>query len=110
MQLLKNPSIVWFSIKTQAEVAVGFLNDRVPNCNIIPHFNKIQDFSDAFHRQFHLIVHGQDSVIARREINGISLLNYEDGMLDPSSIIFGLMRRGLLGCRNFSNIPSIDGN
>lgn len=75
--------------RPKAEVAAEFLNDRVPNCNVVPHFNKIQDFNDTFYRQFHIIVCGLDSVIARRWINGmlISLLNYEDGVLDPSSIV-----------------------
>uniref|UniRef100_A0A2K5CDQ6 NEDD8-activating enzyme E1 catalytic subunit n=1 Tax=Aotus nancymaae TaxID=37293 RepID=A0A2K5CDQ6_AOTNA len=75
--------------RPKAEVAAEFLNDRVPNCNVVPHFNKIQDFNDTFYRQFHIVVCGLDSVIARRWINGmlISLLNYEDGVLDPSSII-----------------------
>ncbi|KAH0512196.1 Importin subunit alpha-3, partial [Microtus ochrogaster] len=90
---------------TQAAVAVGFLNDRVPNCNIIPHFSKIQDFSDTFHRQFHIIVHGLDSVIARREINEISLLNYEDGMPDPSSIIVWVNAEGLIGVQKLFNYP-----
>uniref|UniRef100_A0A8I6A673 NEDD8-activating enzyme E1 catalytic subunit n=1 Tax=Rattus norvegicus TaxID=10116 RepID=A0A8I6A673_RAT len=75
--------------RPKAEVAAEFLNDRVPNCNVVPHFNKIQDFNDTFYRQFHIIVCGLDSIIARRWINGmlISLLNYEDGVLDPSSIV-----------------------
>ncbi|KAM5313533.1 NEDD8-activating enzyme E1 catalytic subunit isoform X2 [Desmodus rotundus] len=75
--------------RPKAEVAAEFLNDRVPNCNVVPHFNKIQDFNDTFYRQFHIIVCGLDSIIARRWINGmlISLLNYEDGALDPSSIV-----------------------
>ncbi|KAG8002510.1 NEDD8-activating enzyme E1 catalytic subunit [Nibea albiflora] len=39
--------------------------------------------------EFHIIVCGLDSIIARRWMNGmlISLLSYEDGVLDPSSII-----------------------
>ncbi|XP_047390505.1 NEDD8-activating enzyme E1 catalytic subunit isoform X2 [Sciurus carolinensis] len=75
--------------RPKAEVAAEFLNDRIPNCNVVPHFNKIQDFNDTFYRQFHIIVCGLDSIIARRWINGmlISLLNYEDGVLDPSSIV-----------------------
>ncbi|XP_054990633.1 NEDD8-activating enzyme E1 catalytic subunit isoform X3 [Sorex araneus] len=75
--------------RPKAEVAAEFLNDRIPNCNVVPHFNKIQDFNDIFYRQFHIIVCGLDSIIARRWINGmlISLLNYEDGVLDPSSIV-----------------------
>ncbi|KFP05314.1 NEDD8-activating enzyme E1 catalytic subunit [Calypte anna] len=39
--------------------------------------------------EFHIIVCGLDSIIARRWINGMlmSFLHYEDGVLDPSSII-----------------------
>ncbi|KAK7915788.1 hypothetical protein WMY93_011549 [Mugilogobius chulae] len=46
-------------------------------------------FQDVKLYQFHIIVCGLDSVIARRWMNGmlISLLSYEDGVLDPSSII-----------------------
>ncbi|XP_075955561.1 NEDD8-activating enzyme E1 catalytic subunit-like isoform X2 [Anarhichas minor] len=53
------------------------------------HFKKIQHFDESFYRQFHIIVCGLDSIIARRWMNGmlISLLSYEDGVLDPSSII-----------------------
>uniref|UniRef100_A0A8C8IXL1 NEDD8-activating enzyme E1 catalytic subunit n=1 Tax=Oncorhynchus tshawytscha TaxID=74940 RepID=A0A8C8IXL1_ONCTS len=53
------------------------------------HFKKIQDFDESFYRQFHIIVCGLDSIIARRWMNGmlLSLLVYEDGVLDPSSII-----------------------
>uniref|UniRef100_W5LG82 NEDD8-activating enzyme E1 catalytic subunit n=1 Tax=Astyanax mexicanus TaxID=7994 RepID=W5LG82_ASTMX len=51
--------------------------------------DKIQDFDESFYRQFHIIVCGLDSIIARRWMNGmlLSLLVYEDGVLDPSSII-----------------------
>uniref|UniRef100_A0A2K5PJJ3 NEDD8-activating enzyme E1 catalytic subunit n=1 Tax=Cebus imitator TaxID=2715852 RepID=A0A2K5PJJ3_CEBIM len=75
--------------RPKTEVAAEFLNDRVPNCNVVPPFSKIQDFNDTFYLQFHIIVCGLDSLIARSWINGmpISLLNYEDGVLDPSSII-----------------------
>uniref|UniRef100_A0A8C7ZZU6 NEDD8-activating enzyme E1 catalytic subunit n=1 Tax=Oryzias sinensis TaxID=183150 RepID=A0A8C7ZZU6_9TELE len=53
------------------------------------HFKKIQDFDDSFYRQFHIIVCGLDSIIARRWMNGmlISILSYDEGVLDPSSII-----------------------
>lgn len=48
------------------------------------YYNKIQDFDDDFYRGFHLVVCGLDSIVARRWINGmlLSLLCYEDGMLD----------------------------
>ena len=73
----------------KAEAAAEFLSDRLPKCNVAPHFNKIQDFSDTFYGQFHVIVYKLESVISRRWINGmlISLLNCEDDALDPSSIV-----------------------
>uniref|UniRef100_A0A671UG89 NEDD8-activating enzyme E1 catalytic subunit n=1 Tax=Sparus aurata TaxID=8175 RepID=A0A671UG89_SPAAU len=75
--------------RPKAEVAADFINSRIPGCKVVPHFKKIQDFDDSFYRQFHIIVCGLDSIIARRWMNGmlISLLSYEDGVLDPSSII-----------------------
>ncbi|XP_015280291.1 PREDICTED: NEDD8-activating enzyme E1 catalytic subunit isoform X1 [Gekko japonicus] len=75
--------------RPKAEVAAEFLNSRIPNCAVVPHYKKIQDLDDTFYRQFHIIVCGLDSIVARRWINGmlISLLNYEDGVLDPGSII-----------------------
>ncbi|XP_071228377.1 NEDD8-activating enzyme E1 catalytic subunit-like isoform X6 [Salvelinus alpinus] len=75
--------------RPKADVAADFINGRVPGCQVVPHFNKIQDFDESFYRQFHIIVCGLDSIIARRWMNGmlISLLSYEDGVLDPSSII-----------------------
>ncbi|XP_069499903.1 NEDD8-activating enzyme E1 catalytic subunit isoform X1 [Ambystoma mexicanum] len=75
--------------RPKAEVASEFINNRISDCAVVPHFKKIQDFDDTFYRQFHIIVCGLDSIIARRWINGMlmSLLNYEDGALDPSSII-----------------------
>lgn len=59
-------------------------------CNVTPHFCKIQDYDQSFYRQFHVIVCGLDSLVARRWINGMvtSLLVYEDdGSLDQSTII-----------------------
>uniref|UniRef100_A0A3B4E178 NEDD8-activating enzyme E1C n=1 Tax=Pygocentrus nattereri TaxID=42514 RepID=A0A3B4E178_PYGNA len=75
--------------RPKAEVAADFVNSRVPGCHVVPHFKKIQDFDESFYRQFHIIVCGLDSIIARRWMNGmlLSLLVYEDGVLDPSSII-----------------------
>uniref|UniRef100_A0A4W4EN27 NEDD8-activating enzyme E1 catalytic subunit n=1 Tax=Electrophorus electricus TaxID=8005 RepID=A0A4W4EN27_ELEEL len=73
----------------KAEVAADFINSRVPGCHVVPHFKKIQEFDESFYRQFHIIVCGLDSIIARRWMNGmlLSLLVYDDGVLDPSSII-----------------------
>ncbi|CDQ75842.1 unnamed protein product [Oncorhynchus mykiss] len=75
--------------RPKADVAADFVNGRVPGCQVVPHFNKIQDFDESFYRQFHIIVCGLDSIIARCWMNGmlISLLSYEYGVLDPSSII-----------------------
>ncbi|XP_054277704.1 NEDD8-activating enzyme E1 catalytic subunit-like [Macrosteles quadrilineatus] len=75
---------------SKAEVAAEFINKRVPGCNVVPHFKKIQDYDESFYRQFHIIISGLDSVVARRWINGmvISLLSYdENGDLDQSSLI-----------------------
>ena len=50
----------------------------------------IQDYDEEFYRQFHLIVCGLDSIVARRWINGmiLSLLDYDDdGQLIQSSLI-----------------------
>lgn len=63
---------------------------RIPSCKVTPHFCKIQDFDESFYRQFHMIICGLDSIVARRWINGmlISLLTYEDdGSIDQSTII-----------------------
>ncbi|KAB0802411.1 hypothetical protein PPYR_04597 [Photinus pyralis] len=74
---------------SKAEVAASFINRKVKGCQVTPHFCKIQDYDETFYRQFHLVVCGLDSIVARRWINGmlISLLNYEDGTLDQTSII-----------------------
>jgi len=74
---------------SKAETAAKFINNRIPGCDVTPHNCKIQDFDSDFYRQFMVVVCGLDSIIARRWINGmlISLLNYEDGVLDPTSII-----------------------
>ncbi|GFR69695.1 NEDD8-activating enzyme E1 catalytic subunit [Elysia marginata] len=75
--------------KAKADVAAAFINARVPGCKVTPHYAKIQDFDDSFYRDFHIVVCGLDSIIARRWMNGmlISLLTYEDGELDQSSLI-----------------------
>uniref|UniRef100_A0A3B5BC35 NEDD8-activating enzyme E1 catalytic subunit n=1 Tax=Stegastes partitus TaxID=144197 RepID=A0A3B5BC35_9TELE len=75
--------------RPKADVAADFINSRIPGCRVVPHFKKIQDLDETFYRQFHIIVCGLDSVLARRWMNGmlLSLLVYEDGVLDQLSVI-----------------------
>lgn len=74
---------------SKAEVAANFVNSRIPGCNVIPHCCKIQDKDEEFYRQFHIVICGLDSIVARRWINGmlLSLLVYENGELDRSTVI-----------------------
>lgn len=75
---------------SKAEVAAKFINERVPTCRVTPHHCKIQDKDEDFYRQFHFVICGLDSVVARRWINGmlVSLLSYDDDQqLDNSSVI-----------------------
>lgn len=74
---------------SKAERAAAFINKRVAGCQVTPHFCKIQDYDESFYRQFHIVVCGLDSIVARRWMNGmlLSLLNYADGVLDQSSLI-----------------------
>uniref|UniRef100_A0A673NFK8 NEDD8-activating enzyme E1 catalytic subunit n=1 Tax=Sinocyclocheilus rhinocerous TaxID=307959 RepID=A0A673NFK8_9TELE len=62
--------------RPKAEVAADFVNDRVLGCNVVPHFKKIQDLDETFYSLCILIC-----------LTQLSLLIYEDGVLDPSSII-----------------------
>ncbi|XP_037086845.1 NEDD8-activating enzyme E1 catalytic subunit-like [Pollicipes pollicipes] len=76
--------------RPKAVVAAEFIHGRVPGCTVTPHFCKIQDYDEVFYRQFHVVVCGLDSILARRWINGmlVSLLRYEeDGSLDQGSVI-----------------------
>ncbi|MED6252904.1 NEDD8-activating protein uba3, partial [Ataeniobius toweri] len=75
--------------RPKADVAADFINSRIPGCRVVPHFKKIQDLDETFYRQFHIIVCGLDSIVARRWMNGmlLSLLVYEDGEVDQTSII-----------------------
>ncbi|XP_064388064.1 NEDD8-activating enzyme E1 catalytic subunit-like isoform X2 [Halichondria panicea] len=76
--------------KPKANVAAAFVSNRIPDCHVTPHYNKIQDFGPEFYQQFHVIICGLDSIVARRWINGmvLSLLRYdEEGQLDQSSIV-----------------------
>uniref|UniRef100_A0A8C4NKN0 NEDD8-activating enzyme E1 catalytic subunit n=1 Tax=Eptatretus burgeri TaxID=7764 RepID=A0A8C4NKN0_EPTBU len=75
--------------RPKANVAAEFINNRIPGCKVVPHFKKIQDYDESFYRQFHVVVCGLDSIIARRWINGmlVSMLSYKDGKLDTTSIV-----------------------
>uniref|UniRef100_A0A3B3DCN7 NEDD8-activating enzyme E1 catalytic subunit n=1 Tax=Oryzias melastigma TaxID=30732 RepID=A0A3B3DCN7_ORYME len=79
--------------RPKAEVAADFINSRVPGCCVVPYPFYCVDcinLSHIFiHLEFHIIVCGLDSIVARRWMNGmlLSLLVYEDGVLDPGSII-----------------------
>lgn len=75
---------------SKADVAAEFINKRVPGCNVVAHFKKIQDYDESFYRQFHIIISGLDSIVARRWINGMvqSLLSYDEtGELVERSLI-----------------------
>ena len=52
----------------------------MPGTNVTPHNCKIQEKDEDFYRQFHIVICGLDSIVARRWINGmvISLLHYDD--------------------------------
>lgn len=53
---------------------------RVPGCEAVAHHCPIQDLDEGFYRQFHIVVCGLDSIVARRWLNGMlmSLLQYND--------------------------------
>jgi len=59
---------------------------RLLYCCSCSHYAKIQDFDGDFYSQFHIVVCGLDSIVARRWINGmlVSLLVYDAGVLDQS--------------------------
>ena len=55
--------------KFKAEVACEFIKKKYPDINIKPSCKKIQEFTDDFFRQFHIIIGGLDNVEARSYIN-----------------------------------------
>ncbi|XP_071504733.1 NEDD8-activating enzyme E1 catalytic subunit-like [Diadema antillarum] len=75
--------------KAKATCAADFINNRVAGCNVTPHFKRIEDFDETFYSQFHLIICGLDSIVARRWMNGmlLSMISYdEDGNMDPNTV------------------------
>lgn len=76
--------------KAKADVAASFINSRVEGCKVKAHCNRIEDFGEDFYRQFHIVVCGLDSIVARRWMNSmlIGLLQYDEKeQLVMSSII-----------------------
>jgi len=65
-QFLFRPSDVGHS---KAERAAAFVNKRVSGVKVVPHHGKIQDMSDEFYMNFHVIISGLDSITARRWMN-----------------------------------------
>jgi len=76
--------------RSKAEVAAEFIMRLVPDCKVVPHHKKIQDFGNDFYNRFNIVICGLDSIEARRWINStmFNLLVFdEDGNLDQSSVI-----------------------
>ncbi len=45
--------------------------DRVQGVTVTPHYGRIEDKSNSFYEQFHLIILGLDSLEARRYMNQV---------------------------------------
>lgn len=76
--------------KSKAEVAADCIRRMVPDCKVVAHHNKIQDFNSAFYNKFNIVICGLDSVEARRWINSVmvGLVTYDEaGNVDQSSVI-----------------------
>jgi ubiquitin-activating enzyme E1 C len=67
--------------QSKAVTAANFINKRVEGANVVAHHNKIEDKDEEFYRQFHVVVCGLDSIIARRWLNRMimSLVEYDQG-------------------------------
>lgn len=72
--------------KFKAEVAARFVESRVKGVSITAHNQRIQDFDDAFYRQFQIVVCGLDSIEARRWINAMLVSIAEESDDDPDGI------------------------
>lgn len=67
----------FFGIRHNVICGIHF---RIPGCEAVAHHCAIQDLDEGFYRQFHIVVCGLDSIVARRWLNGMlmSLLQYND--------------------------------
>jgi len=75
--------------KSKAHVAADFINKRIPGAKVTPHHSKLQDFAPEWYKQFNIVIAGLDNLEARRWLNQVlcSLVKFEDGEVDPSTII-----------------------
>ncbi|KOS18552.1 NEDD8-activating enzyme E1 catalytic subunit [Escovopsis weberi] len=72
--------------KYKAEVAAKFVEQRVRGVKITAHNKRIQDFDEAFYKQFQLVICGLDSIEARRWINSMLVSIAEEAADDPDGI------------------------
>lgn len=76
--------------KPKADCAAAFINKRIANANVTPHFKRIEDFDKSFYKQFQIVVCGLDSVTARRWMNSMlhDCLEYDAaGNVKPWTVI-----------------------
>ena len=76
--------------KFKAEVACEFIKNKYPDIDIKPSCRKIQEFTDDFFRQFHIIIGGLDNIEARSYINQKvhELVEFdEEGKPKPETVI-----------------------
>lgn len=76
--------------KSKAQVAAEFVQRLVPDCTVVAHFKKIQDFSPSYYHKFNIVICGLDSIEARRWISCVMVNLVEhnkDGTIDQSSVI-----------------------
>lgn len=76
--------------RPKAEVAAEFIKRIIPDCKVVAHHKKIQDFDANFYHSFNIVICGLDSIEARRWINHmmVSLVKYdEQGNMDQHTMI-----------------------
>lgn len=76
--------------KPKAVVAAEVMAQFVPDCEVVAHYAKIEDFDASFYSLFNVVICGLDSIEARRWINKtmVDILRYdESGNLDITSVI-----------------------